>query len=97
MSAGRCRRSGHGIAPSSSCLRTKAVWWFPAPGTPEPSAEIFVSDRQDDVSGLLVQLHVLGGFADLLEWVASIDDRAVSPGFHEFFEEKHVLLRELRR
>src|ERR1700693_4115995 len=97
MSAGRCRRSAHGIAPSSSFSRTKAVWWFPAPETSEPSTGIFVSDRQDDVSGLLVQLHIPGGLDDLFEWVASIDDRAVFPGFHEALEEEHVLLRELRR
>src|ERR1700688_2707500 len=96
-SAGRCRRSARVIAPSSSFSRTKTVWWFPEPETSEPSAGIFVSDRQDDVSDLLVQLHVPGGLDDLLEWVASIDDCAVFPGFHEFLEEEHVLLRELRR
>ena len=30
---------GARIAPSSSFSRTKAVWWFPAPETSEPSAE----------------------------------------------------------
>ncbi len=51
------------------------------------------ADRQDDVPGLLLRFDVPGRLDHVLQRVAPIDDRPVSPGLDEFLEEEDVLLR----
>jgi hypothetical protein len=53
-------------------------------------------DRQDDVPGLLLRFDVPGRLDHVLQWVAPIDDRPVSPGLDELLEEEDVLLRVSR-
>src|SRR4249919_4239477 len=50
-------------------------------------------DRQDDVPGLLLRFDVPGRLDHVLQRVASIDDRPVSPGLDELLEEEDILLR----
>src|SRR5229473_2369176 len=53
-------------------------------------------DRQDDVPGLLLRFDVPGRLDHVLQRVAPIDDRPVSPGLDELLEEEDVLLRVSR-
>src|SRR2546421_12730113 len=53
-------------------------------------------DRQDDVPGLLLRFDVPGRVDHVLERVAPIDDRPVSPGLDELLEEEEVFLRIAR-
>src|SRR2546428_12155114 len=50
------------------------------------------ADRQDDVPGLLLRLHVPGRLDHVLQRVAPIDDRPVLPSLDELLEEEDVLL-----
>ena len=54
-------------------------------------------DRQDDITGLLLRFDVPGRLDHVLYRVVPIDDRPVSPGLDELFEEEDVLLRVSRR
>src|SRR5258708_9500951 len=60
------------------------------------SASSAAVDRQDDVPGLLLRFDVPGCLDHVLQRVAPIDDRPVSPGLDELLEEEDVLLRVAR-
>src|SRR2546421_5474052 len=59
-------------------------------------ASLLSIDRQDDVAGLLLRFDVPGRLDHVLQRVAPIDDRPVSPGLDELLEEEDVLLRVSR-
>ena len=60
------------------------------------SSSLAAVDRQDDVPGLLLRFDVPGRVDHVLQRVAPIDDRPVSPGLDELLEEEDVLLRVAR-
>ena len=53
-------------------------------------------DRQDNVPRLLLRFDVSGRLDHVLQRVAPIDDRPVSPGLDKLLEEEDVLLRVAR-
>ena len=54
------------------------------------------ANHEDDVSGLLLRFDVPGRVDHVLQRVAPVDDRPVSPGLDELLEKEDVLLRVAR-
>src|SRR6266487_2593829 len=63
---------------------------------PACSGPAVAAHGEDDVSCLLLRFHVPGRLDHVLQRVAPIDDRPVSPGLDELLEEEDVLFRVSR-
>src|SRR6266516_3538238 len=63
---------------------------------PACSGSAVAAHGEYDVSCLLLRCHVPGRLDHVLQRVATIDDRPVSPGLDELLEEEDVLLRVAR-
>jgi len=60
------------------------------------SSRLTTVDRQDNIPGLLLRFDIPGRLNHILQSVAPIDDRPVSPGLDKPLEEEDILLRVSR-
>src|SRR5947209_20064763 len=88
---GRLRRPCSPLCPSkkTSCKPSRS----PLGGALPFSSSSAAVDRQHDVPSLLLRFDIPGRLDHVLQWIAPIDDRPVSPGLDDLFKEEDVLLR----